>query len=168
MTDKEQINKCECTCDECGAECEPFWKKENKEQIIVNGVDIFDVIDKWASLTSNEWCCDEAESEEEYLKAESIKNYILDINKQLACKTQECEELKDTLSRLTQGVVLPMSEPEVINLTDRYRKALEEIEGLTQSTLDDFENDDEEVQLSYCHNISLQILDIIKKAKGEE
>lgn len=50
----------------------------------------------------------------------------------------------------------------------RYLKALEEIEGLIQSTLDDFEEDDEEVQLSYCHNISLQILDIISKAKGEE
>lgn len=49
-----------------------------------------------------------------------------------------------------------------------YKQALEEIEGLIQSTLDDFEEDDEEVQLSYCHNISLQILDIISKAKGEE
>lgn len=88
--------------------------------------------------------------------------------KQLARKTQECEELKDTLSKLTQGVVLPLSEPEVINLADRYRKALEEVEGLIQSTLDDFEEDDEEVQLSYCHNISLQILDIISKAKEEE
>ena len=46
----------------------------------------------------------------------------------------------------------------------RYLKALEEIEGLIQSTLDDFEEDDEEVQLSYCHNISLQILGIISKA----
>lgn len=34
---KEQINKCECTCDECGAECEPFWKKENKKQIMIDG-----------------------------------------------------------------------------------------------------------------------------------
>lgn len=37
---------------------------------------------------------------------------------------QECEELKDTLRTLTRGVVLPTPEPEVIDLTDRYRKAL--------------------------------------------
>ena len=47
----------------------------------------------------------------------------------------------------------------------KLETAPEEIEGLIQSTLDDFEEDDEEVQLSYCHNISLQILDIISKAK---
>lgn len=44
--------------------------------------------------------------------------------KQLARKTQECEELKDTLRTLTRGVVLPTPEQEVIDLTDRYLKAL--------------------------------------------
>ena len=27
MVDKEQINKCECTCDECGAKCEELKRK---------------------------------------------------------------------------------------------------------------------------------------------
>ena len=25
-------NQCQCTCDECGAECEPFWKKEQTNE----------------------------------------------------------------------------------------------------------------------------------------
>ena len=86
MTDKEQINKCKCTCDECGAECEPFWKKENKEQIICHGVDV---------------------SKCEYLKESFTGLICADCNKsndcskspncyfkQLVRKTQECEELK--------------------------------------------------------------------------
>ena len=44
MTDKEYINKCECTCDECGAECEPFWKKENNEPIMIDGVDVSECV----------------------------------------------------------------------------------------------------------------------------
>ena len=54
-----------------------------------------------------------------------------------------------------------------IEENDRYRKALEEIWGLTQSILDDFETYDTEMQLSYCHDISYHIQDIINKAKGE-
>lgn len=40
MTNKEQMNKCQCYCNDCGAECEPFWKKENKDQIIIDGCNV--------------------------------------------------------------------------------------------------------------------------------
>ena len=42
-------------------------------------------------------------------------------------------------------------------------KKLQAIQGLSQSTLDEFENDDLEQQLSYCKQISEQIQNIINK-----
>ena len=66
----------------------------DNEQIIIDGVDIFDTLDKWADLISQNWCSDE------YSTAEIIKNYILDINKQLVRKTQECEQLKEKYEAL--------------------------------------------------------------------
>lgn len=78
--------------------------------------------------------------------------------KQLARKTQECEELKDTLSKLTQGVVLPLSEPEVINLADRYRKALEEVEIMLQTIV-------QTNKVYPLQNNLFKILDIINKAR---
>ena len=47
----------------------------------------------------------------------------------------------------------------------RYRKALEEIEGLIQSTLDDFEEDGIDQQLEFSKQIGMNVLDIINKAK---
>ena len=80
--------------------------------------------------------------------------------KQLARKTQECEELKNTLEKLTRGVVLPaIPEPDVISLTDRYRKALEEIEEVCKNGVYDEFN----MPLDECDFI----LNIINKAKGE-
>lgn len=73
---------------------------------------------------------------------------------------QKCEELEQDTENWAYKAGL------AICRASRYLRALEEIGGLIQSTLDDFEEDDEEVQLSYCHNISLQILDIISKAKA--
>lgn len=78
--------------------------------------------------------------------------------KQLARKTQECEELKDTLSKLTQGVVLPLSEPEAINLADRYRKALEEVEIMLQAIV-------QTNKVYPLQNNLFKILDIINKAR---
>ena len=92
MTDKEQINKCECTCDECGAECEPFWKKENKEQIIINGVDI----------TGCMWCDFEPNAEPycrinigDDLNCEDNPNCYF---KKLARKTQELNVICKTFN----------------------------------------------------------------------
>lgn len=76
---------------------------------------------------------------------------------------QECEELKKKIETYKCS-----TNCHKYIEADRYRKTFEEIEGLIQSTLDDFEEDDEEVQLSYCHNISLQILDIISKLKDKQ
>lgn len=47
-------------------------------------------------------------------------------------------------------------------------KKLQTIQGLSQSTLDEFENDDLEQQLSYCKQISEQTLNIINGAKDGE
>ena len=73
---------------------------------------------------------------------------------------RDCEELKNTLKKLTRGVVLPaIPEPEVINLTARYRKALEEIEEFCITYSDN--HDAYETVYKY-------ILNIINRAKGEE
>ena len=105
--------------------------------------------------------------------------------KQLISKTQECEELKNTLEKLTRGVVLPaIPEPNVINLTNRYRKALEDIQIFTGKIIS---NDDRPACVydvecplnggvgfdNHCNEncpfiLAKQILDIINKAKGEE
>lgn len=75
---------------------EQLMKEHNpdKEQIIIDGVDIFNTIDEWADLISQEWCSGE------YPTAEIIKNYILDINKQLARKTQIVEQQQKTINEL--------------------------------------------------------------------
>ena len=147
----------------------------SKEQIIIDGVDVSGCksLDGWKHCN----CCNDLIKTiypkatkchvEEDLRCETYPNCYY---KQLARKTQECEELKNTLKKLTRGVVLPaIQEPEVINLTDRYRKALEEIEKELKEDVycesqecgcDDFEE---------CLNcVKTQILDIIYKAKGEE
>lgn len=81
---------------------------------------------------------------------------------QLQRKIAECEELKDTLSKLTQSVVLPLPEPEVIDLTDCYRRALDEIE---HKIIHDYC-----VGCDYTCDICeyKEILDIISKTKGEK
>lgn len=84
---------------------------------------------------------------------------------ELFYKTQECEELKKKFSKFFN--IDNQECWDIAFLKDenaRYRKALEEIWGLTQSILDDFETYDTEMQLSYCHDISYHILDIINKA----
>ena len=85
--------------------------------------------------------------------------------KQLISKTQECEELKNTLEKLTRGVVLPaIPEPNVINLTNRYRKALEEIEEYCSNAQDPCQDD----WTREKENFAKTILDIINKVKGEK
>ena len=84
MADKEQKNDLLKNQDKNFNENSTY---ENKP-IIIDGVNIFDTLDNWADLISQEWCSGE------YPVAEIIKNYILDINKQLARKTRECEDLK--------------------------------------------------------------------------
>lgn len=75
-----------------------------------------------------------------------------------SCLTQEKQlEYEKLLNKLNRGVVMPTSEPEVINLTDRYRKSLEEIEEIVKRRN----------YLDYSELLD-DILDIINKAKGGE
>ena len=104
------------------------------------------------------------------------------IKNELARKTQECEKLKEKLYRI-EDVVEPINKqlPEDIiirqimlilndcnNLEPSYyQKALQDVQNLAQSILDDFESDDIEQQLSYCQDIARHIINIIGKfAKG--
>lgn len=235
MTDKEQINKCQCSCDDCGAECEPFWKKENKEQMIIDGVDVSGCESyqieanklypkaHYCGSIKNTFCednpnchfkqlarktqeCEELEDfrtlvrelftfgdsdvdDEHFIKylkedckssQEALDGYcrltditgidytvhggadIEEIVKRVDSLKHECEELKKTLNSLTQTVVMPMSEPEVIDLTDRYHKALEEIE----KEIRDFQCDNCEDY--HCETCDMKdILIIINKVKEE-
>ena len=88
--------------------------------------------------------------------------------KQLARKTQECEELKERLERTEED--LKYQCVDCMNVkSDRYRKALEEIERELKEDIygesqecrcDDFEE---------CLNcVKTQILNIISKAKERE
>ena len=87
---------------------------------------------------------------------------LVSVSDQLKKKTQECEELKETLNSLTRGVVMPMAESEVIDLTDRYRKALEEIEKIIK------EYDCVNCSEQHCEDCNKgEIFYIINKAKGE-
>ena len=130
--------------------------------------------------------CEELEANNIYLRDRTgkLERAIIRRNNQLDQLKAENEELKTKLDKFAEqeeeeirslnlnnkldDILKSIEQAEVQMKNTKYKQALEEIEGLIQSTLDDFEEDDEEVQLSYCHNISLQILDIISKAKEEE
>lgn len=88
----------------------------------------------------------------------SRREFLKEINSvpvKIACKG---ENFKNALNNFNKDI-------QVINNEDNYKQALDEIEGLSQSTLDEFENDDKEQQLLYCKQISEQILNIINKTK---
>ena len=164
MTDKEQINKCECTCDDCGAECEPFWKKENKEQIIIDGVDVSECAIYRSSHTRT-LCCSGI-----YCKEQQFYNCYF---KQLARKTQECEELKEEYTELkleNKELYRILADlKEVRKLKDSYRKALEEIEKVINNILNSCLGRNT-AGCRPAHNVCgdlIKILDIINKAKGE-
>ena len=89
----------------------------DRQEIIINGVDVSG--------------CDNFR--DGYYYPGTGVSYKCDTNCQYACcvykeqlqrKTAECEELKNTLNKLTRGVVIPMQEPEVINLANHYTKPL--------------------------------------------
>lgn len=81
--------------------------------------------------------------------------------KQLRRKEQEYEELKETINKFSQGVILPMPEPEIINLADYYKQALKKIEELaTNGYLKDSR---------FCEAKELQqILTIINEVKNND
>ena len=95
-------------------------------------------------------------------------NEIEEYCSRLADKNKECEELKEYIqANKATGICETCTHIALIE-NDRYRKALEEINGLIQSTLDDFEEDSIDQQLEFSKQIGMNILDIINKAKDGE
>lgn len=163
----------------------------DKDQIIIDGVDVSE-----CEYLENGMCNAERESDGytgwECCDPECSNCYY----KQLARKTQECEyleeEKRDKINLLAQIIEILYSEADedelyrvafncefidkakqLKNECDRYRKALEEIEGVTkelkQNICDNcgWHNTD---GCNPCGNVCgdlIQILDIINKAKGE-
>lgn len=82
--------------------------------------------------------------------------------KQLISKTQECEELKERLERTEDNLKYQCADCMNVK-SDRYRKALEEIEELCKKILGNFHH-----YSQGSVNTAEKILDIINKAKGEE
>ena len=121
----------------------------NKEQIIIDGVGIID--------------CDYfyVEQETDQVKCDNYSGYCREHKncpfKQLARKTQECEELEKQLETSEEWRIKAESLNEKLELRNTcYRKALEEIEKYCG-------------QNRYAGWVDIEgILDIINKAKGGE
>ncbi len=103
----------------------------DKEEIIIDGVDVSKC--EYSSTTPSNILC--------YMKGNKCKNNPNCYFKQLARKTQECEELKEKIKayeNLALHIKCPHCNKELdlildgteekVNLFDSYRKALEEIE----------------------------------------
>lgn len=124
----------------------------SKEQIIIDGVNVYGCVQ---FIQEEGDCCN---------LGGSCKGWPNCYYKQLARKTQECEELlkenQQLRNSLSDSLMFKFTGQE--NETNRYRKALEEIKGIAVSTLGhvDFvgKRNREEIE---------QILLIISKAEGE-
>lgn len=169
----------------------------DKEQIIIDGVDIID--------------CDYfyVEQETDQVKCDNYSGYCRQHKncpfKQLIRKTQECEELKKQLMQKSEvdmffntpiegwsndpcGICPHKAENEELlkenqqlrnslsdslmfkftgqeNETNRYRKALEEIEGIIKSSTKDFNHIDWEAKAAHALTAVDKISNIINKAK---
>lgn len=128
----------------------------DKEQIIIDGIDVSE--------------CDHFR--EGYCHPGTGVCYKCDTNcqyaafylkEQLARKTQECEELKS--ESFTREELISLQEKDI----DRYRKALEKIEGLVKNfckDCDDYENCNWDKEGCY-YSLIPNLKDIINKVKGE-
>lgn len=168
MADKEQIN------DSLKNPNKNFNENytHNKNQIIIDTNKYFlEVVDEGGGTVGYR-----------VLHPERLLRDIIKQNKQLARKTQECEELKEELTTYKKLLDNPefrvaltdvrTGEREVWRKlgrkTDRYRKALEEIEEIIKSSTKDFSHIDWEAKASHALTAVDKISDIINKAKGEE
>jgi hypothetical protein len=135
----------------------------DKERIIIDGVDVSECeqITYKKSLNpmcGNTWFC-----------CYGRENCYF---KQLARKTQECEELKERLK--TQIDLSIRYVPEKV--LNRYRKVLEDIEVVINNlekqdilTFPDFSlQENYKIIMKQCNEGYRQILNLISKAKGEE
>lgn len=133
----------------------------NKEQIIVDGVDV-------SGCKYLPYCNDKQGN------CAYEPNYYF---KQLARKTQECEELKEELNGSEKWRVKAENLNEKLDIKNtRYRKALEEIELTIKNlekgdilTFPDFTlQENATMIINQCNQGYRDILDIINKAKEEE
>ena len=157
MTDKELKDWCKTCNVEPPAmrfKCPECEHNPDKEQIMINGVDVNRCIDfnKRDKVSCYHILYDKCN--------ENPNCYF----KQLARKTAECEELlkenQQLRNSLSDSLMFKFTGQE--NETNRYRKALEEIEKVC---LEDTRTFADGTQVRYD---SLdEILDIINKAKGE-
>ncbi len=155
------------------------------KQIMIDKVDVSECFWLWVNTDKNykSRCI---MNKDVYSQCTYCKDYPNCLFKQLARKTQECEELKEKNQKLEMQLCNDCGERDDYNIpckmirdldyglqkeieeNDRYRKALEEIEQELKEDIycesqecgcDDFEE---------CLNcVKTQILDIINKAKGE-
>lgn len=158
MTDKDIKDYCK----NCNVEppamrfkCPECEHNSDKEQIIIDGVDVSECLFYQANFEEDydvrikHFCSNWHNS------CESINNSNCYF-KQLARKTQECEELKEKYEEIKEDRYNLNMEMYTL---DRYRKALEEIDEFCITYSDN--HDAYETVYKY-------ILDIINKAKGEE
>lgn len=128
----------------------------DKEQIIIHGVNIIDCDNYYVEQETDQVKCD--------LSGEYCRENKNCFYKQLARKTQECKELKS--ESFTREELISIQEKDI----DRYRKALEEIEGLVKNfckDCNDYENCNWDKEGCY-YSLIPNLKDIINKAKGKE
>lgn len=135
-------------------------KNQDKEQIMINGVDVSGC-KHFPSLIYKdypEWAVCHVYGAKKC--EERCDCYF----KQLVRKTQECEELRKELNGSEKWRINAESLNEKLDIKNtRYREALEEIEGYVRDN-SDFDKSD----ILTSKTGAYDILDIINKAKGEE
>lgn len=141
----------------------------NKEQIIIDGVDVSGC--EYSSTTPSSVLC--------YMKGNKCNDNPNCYFKQLARKTQECEELKEykaVVDELTGKQIILTNKDKMPELYEnakdlklnRYRKALEEIERicLQDRDISDMCLISTRLENPRCkYDIQDEILDIISKVK---
>lgn len=91
---------------------------------------------------------------------DKLQNAWIKQSKKLAEKTQECKKLQKTLDSITKGFIISNPpEPEVIDLTEQYRKALDKIKFEASEELKNLEADTD------IYGCLMEILNIINKSK---
>ena len=157
--------KCECSCEYCGADCEPFWnkqesKQDNKKQkeIIIDKVNVSECafLDKSAEL--NICCYKDVRTDKNRFVTYCINNKNC-YYKQLKRKTQECEELKKKKEENEKFYLTKYANKdsyclELEHELNKYKQTLDEIERFM---IYEFSGQNQWVKKN--------VLDIINKAK---
>lgn len=181
MTDKEQIN------DSLKNQNKNFNENftcENRT-VIIDGIDVSKCgfIHPEISKTQCHIALAFSDQYEECTNCEQIEDCYF---KQLARKTTECEELKESVDKIKNYVKNQMFDVDCKNwfdrfiytfedwkksiceANDRYRKALEEVEEILEYYATSFIDPLRYPDVHYDTSCAKLGLDIISKAKGEE